>query len=67
MVAVRRRELLWAADFLSRVPRRAIAEALRLPDAYFDGFRAELRRKRDLLGDGCARPGSRSTSPRART
>ncbi|MGW0710983.1 pyridoxal phosphate-dependent aminotransferase [Streptomyces sp. NPDC002643] len=30
----------------------AIAEALRLPDAYFEGFRAELRRKRDLLGDG---------------
>ncbi|MFJ9680117.1 pyridoxal phosphate-dependent aminotransferase [Streptomyces sp. NPDC101194] len=30
----------------------AIAEALRLPDTYFDGFRADLRRKRDLLGDG---------------
>lgn len=30
----------------------AIAEALRLPDAYFDGFRADLRRKRNLLGDG---------------
>ncbi|MGA4858350.1 pyridoxal phosphate-dependent aminotransferase [Streptomyces koyangensis] len=30
----------------------AIAEALRLPDAYFDGFRTDLRRKRDLLGDG---------------
>ncbi|EWM62867.1 aminotransferase, class I [Micromonospora sp. M42] len=30
----------------------AIAEALRLPDAYFDGFRANLRRKRDLLGEG---------------
>ncbi len=30
----------------------AIAEALRLPDAYFDNFRADLRRKRDLLGDG---------------
>lgn len=30
----------------------AIAEALRLPDAYFGGFRADLRRKRDLLGDG---------------
>ncbi|MGV9955514.1 pyridoxal phosphate-dependent aminotransferase [Streptomyces cellulosae] len=30
----------------------AIAEALRLPDSYFDGFRADLRRKRDLLGDG---------------
>jgi N-succinyldiaminopimelate aminotransferase len=30
----------------------AIAEALRLPDSYFDGFRDDLRRKRDLLGDG---------------
>lgn len=30
----------------------AVAEALRLPDAYFDSFRADLRRKRDLLGDG---------------
>ncbi|OKJ32209.1 pyridoxal phosphate-dependent aminotransferase [Streptomyces sp. CB01580] len=30
----------------------AIAEALRLPDAYFDGFRSDLRRKRDLIGDG---------------
>ncbi|MFF4179899.1 pyridoxal phosphate-dependent aminotransferase [Streptomyces sp. NPDC001750] len=30
----------------------AIAEALRLPDAYFDGFRADLQRKRELLGDG---------------
>jgi N-succinyldiaminopimelate aminotransferase len=30
----------------------AIAEALRLPDAYFDSFRADLCRKRDLLGDG---------------
>ncbi|MFG2961097.1 pyridoxal phosphate-dependent aminotransferase [Streptomyces sp. NPDC048291] len=30
----------------------AIAEALRLPDSYFDSFRTDLRRKRDLLGDG---------------
>ncbi|MET8080460.1 pyridoxal phosphate-dependent aminotransferase [Streptomyces sp. NPDC005303] len=30
----------------------AVAEALRLPDSYFDGIRADLRRKRDLLGDG---------------
>ncbi|MDH6630013.1 N-succinyldiaminopimelate aminotransferase [Streptomyces sp. LBL] len=30
----------------------AIAEALRLPDAYFDTVRADLHRKRDLLGDG---------------
>jgi len=30
----------------------AVAEALQLPDSYFDGFRTDLRRKRDLLGDG---------------
>ncbi|MFC8271810.1 pyridoxal phosphate-dependent aminotransferase [Streptomyces sp. NPDC057271] len=30
----------------------AIAEALRLPDTYYDTLRADLRRKRDLLGDG---------------
>ena len=30
----------------------AVAEALRLPDAYFADFRADLRRKRDLLTDG---------------
>ncbi|WP_123975430.1 pyridoxal phosphate-dependent aminotransferase [Streptomyces sp. Ag109_O5-1] len=30
----------------------AVAEALRLPDAYFDNFRTDLQRKRDLLGDG---------------
>ncbi|WP_128984300.1 pyridoxal phosphate-dependent aminotransferase [Streptomyces roseicoloratus] len=30
----------------------AIAEALRLPDTYYDGLRADLQRKRDLLGDG---------------
>ena len=30
----------------------AVAEALRLPDLYFDGIRADLQRKRDLLGDG---------------
>lgn len=30
----------------------AVAEALRLPDSYFDGIRADLQRKRDLLGDG---------------
>ncbi|WP_326766420.1 pyridoxal phosphate-dependent aminotransferase [Streptomyces sp. NBC_01591] len=39
--------------FVSAGPfQYAIAEALRLPDSYFDGFRADLRRKRDLLGDG---------------
>ncbi|MFG2641226.1 pyridoxal phosphate-dependent aminotransferase [Streptomyces sp. NPDC048370] len=35
----------------------AIAEALRLPDSYFDSVRADLRAKRDLLSDGLARAG----------
>ena len=30
----------------------AVAEALRLPDSYFTTLRADLLRKRDLLGDG---------------
>ena len=30
----------------------AVAEALRLPDSYFAGFRVDLTRKRDLLADG---------------
>lgn len=32
----------------------AMADALRLPDAYFDGFRADLQSKRDLLSAGLA-------------
>jgi N-succinyldiaminopimelate aminotransferase len=35
----------------------AIAEALRLPDAYFTGLRDDLRRKRDLLCAGLAATG----------
>ncbi|MDQ1009454.1 N-succinyldiaminopimelate aminotransferase [Streptomyces sp. V4I23] len=35
----------------------AVAEALRLPDTYFDGLRADLRAKRDLLGAGLAAAG----------
>ncbi|NED15756.1 pyridoxal phosphate-dependent aminotransferase [Streptomyces sp. SID9124] len=35
----------------------AIAEALRLPDTYFNSFRADLRRKRDLLGGGLREAG----------
>ncbi|MFD9129804.1 pyridoxal phosphate-dependent aminotransferase [Kitasatospora sp. NPDC059571] len=35
----------------------AVAEALRLPDAYFDTLRADLARKRDLLADGLAEAG----------
>ncbi|WP_328911019.1 pyridoxal phosphate-dependent aminotransferase [Streptomyces sp. NBC_00234] len=35
----------------------AVAEALRLPRAYFDDLRADLRAKRDLLSDGLAAAG----------
>ncbi|MFJ6213320.1 pyridoxal phosphate-dependent aminotransferase [Streptomyces sp. NPDC092296] len=35
----------------------AVAEALRLPDAYFDGLRADLHRKRELLCDGLTAAG----------
>jgi N-succinyldiaminopimelate aminotransferase len=35
----------------------AIAEALRLPDAYFVGLRDDLRRKRDLLCEGLTSAG----------
>lgn len=41
----------------------AIAEALRLPDTYFDGFRTDLRRKRDLLGDGLRAAGFKVYQP----
>ncbi|MER0446676.1 pyridoxal phosphate-dependent aminotransferase [Streptomyces sp. Edi4] len=35
----------------------AVAEALRLPDAYFEAFRADHQAKRDLLSDGLAAAG----------
>ncbi|MFB7371127.1 pyridoxal phosphate-dependent aminotransferase [Streptomyces sp. NPDC056222] len=35
----------------------AVAEALRLPDTYFDDLRADLLAKRDLLSDGLAQAG----------
>ncbi|MEU2128949.1 pyridoxal phosphate-dependent aminotransferase [Streptomyces sp. NPDC018352] len=35
----------------------AVAEALRLPDSYYEGLRAELRAKRDLLSGGLAAAG----------
>jgi N-succinyldiaminopimelate aminotransferase len=35
----------------------AVAEALRLPDAYFTAFRDDLQAKRDLLADGLAAAG----------
>jgi N-succinyldiaminopimelate aminotransferase len=42
----------------------AVAEALSLPDSYFDGFRADLSRKRDLLGDGLRTAGFEVYQPR---
>ncbi|MCN9241850.1 pyridoxal phosphate-dependent aminotransferase [Streptomyces sp. RY43-2] len=35
----------------------AVAEALALPDSYYEALRAELRAKRDLLASGLARAG----------
>lgn len=35
----------------------AVAEALRLPDSYFEGLRDDLRAKRDLLSDGLSAAG----------
>ncbi|MFE6868930.1 pyridoxal phosphate-dependent aminotransferase [Kitasatospora sp. NPDC057692] len=41
----------------------AVAEALRLPDDYFDGLRADLLHKRDLLADGLSAAGFRVFLP----
>ncbi|MEU9073656.1 pyridoxal phosphate-dependent aminotransferase [Kitasatospora sp. NPDC004745] len=41
----------------------AVAEALQLPDAYFEGFRADLLRKRDLLVGGLTSAGFRAFNP----
>ncbi|WP_329336660.1 pyridoxal phosphate-dependent aminotransferase [Streptomyces sp. NBC_00663] len=35
----------------------AVAEALALPDSYFEAFRADMRTKRDLLANGLAEAG----------
>ncbi|MET7289859.1 pyridoxal phosphate-dependent aminotransferase [Streptomyces sp. NPDC005573] len=35
----------------------AVAEALALPDSYFDGFRAGMRARRDILTEGLAEAG----------
>ncbi|EFG65028.1 pyridoxal phosphate-dependent aminotransferase [Streptomyces sp. SPB074] len=44
--------------FVSAGPfQYAVAAALNLPDTYYDGFREDLRRKRDLLCDGLADAG----------
>ncbi|MFJ5551328.1 pyridoxal phosphate-dependent aminotransferase [Streptomyces sp. NPDC093225] len=42
----------------------AIAEALALPDAYYTGFREELRAKRDILSDGLRAAGFEVFRPR---
>ncbi|MGW7256001.1 pyridoxal phosphate-dependent aminotransferase [Streptomyces sp. NPDC054834] len=41
----------------------AVAEALALPDSYFDGFRADMLAKRDLLSAGLADAGFRVFRP----
>ncbi|MFD5432474.1 pyridoxal phosphate-dependent aminotransferase [Kitasatospora sp. NPDC127067] len=41
----------------------AVAEALRLPDTYFDTLRADLLRKRDLLLGGLTAAGFRAFTP----
>ncbi|MEU4034342.1 pyridoxal phosphate-dependent aminotransferase [Streptomyces collinus] len=35
----------------------AVAEALALPDSYFDGFRQDMRARRDILAEGLTRAG----------
>ncbi|MGW2819208.1 pyridoxal phosphate-dependent aminotransferase [Streptomyces sp. NPDC001415] len=50
-----------AKQFLTYVPsgpfQYAVAEALGLPDSYFDGFRADHQAKRDLLSAGLTAAG----------
>ncbi|GAA0661370.1 pyridoxal phosphate-dependent aminotransferase [Kitasatospora atroaurantiaca] len=41
----------------------AVAEALRLPDTYFDTLRTDLRRKRDLLAGGLSAAGFQVFQP----
>jgi N-succinyldiaminopimelate aminotransferase len=41
----------------------AVAEALRLPDSYFDTLRADLLRKRDLLAEGLSAAGFQVFAP----
>lgn len=41
----------------------AVAEALRLPDSYFDDFRADMRTKRELLANGLEQAGFKVFRP----
>jgi N-succinyldiaminopimelate aminotransferase len=41
----------------------AVAEALRLPDSYFEEFRADMRGKRELLADGLQQAGFKVFRP----
>ncbi|MCF2129735.1 pyridoxal phosphate-dependent aminotransferase [Strepomyces sp. STD 3.1] len=41
----------------------AVAEALRLPDSYFDDFRADMRAKRELLAGGLEQAGFKVFRP----
>ncbi|WP_431959141.1 pyridoxal phosphate-dependent aminotransferase [Actinacidiphila sp. bgisy160] len=41
----------------------AVAEALRLPDSYYDGFRADMRTKRELLAGGLEEAGFKVFRP----
>ncbi|MDQ0685206.1 aspartate/methionine/tyrosine aminotransferase [Streptomyces achromogenes] len=41
----------------------AVAEALRLPDSYFEEFRADMRAKRELLAGGLEQAGFRVFRP----
>ncbi|MFI6437435.1 pyridoxal phosphate-dependent aminotransferase [Streptomyces sp. NPDC050759] len=41
----------------------AVAEALALPDSYFDAFREDMRAKRDLLSSGLAEAGFKVFKP----
>ncbi|NBM19342.1 pyridoxal phosphate-dependent aminotransferase [Streptomyces sp. GC420] len=41
----------------------AVAEALRLPDSYYDGFRADMRARRELLAGGLEEAGFKVFRP----
>ena len=59
--------VLTVKQFLSYTPgspfQPAIAVGLRLPDAFFRGFREDMRRKKDVLGTGLRAAGFAVTEP----